>query len=81
MQIEIKGLASGQSLFINFNEEDLQQNLLIFLRSKGVTIASSCDGNGVCRKCMIQNDWLTCEMTLKEFLQRQNDKRITINYL
>ncbi len=81
MQIEIKGLASGQSLFINFEDRDLEQNLLIFLRSKGITIASSCDGKGVCRKCTIQNDWLTCEMTLEEFFQRQNDKKIIINYL
>jgi Na+-transporting NADH:ubiquinone oxidoreductase subunit NqrF len=81
MQIEIKGLASGRSIFINFDEYDLRQNLLVFLRSKGITIASSCDGNGVCRKCSIQNDWLTCEMTLEEFFQRQNDKKIIISYL
>jgi Na+-transporting NADH:ubiquinone oxidoreductase subunit NqrF len=81
MQVEIKGLASGRSLFIDFDQSDLDQNLLVFLRSKGITIASSCDGNGICRKCTIQNDWMTCEMTLEEFFQRQNDRKIIVSYL
>jgi ferredoxin len=52
-----------------------------FLRRKGITIASSCDGEGVCKKCDIQNGWLTCQMTLEEFLQRQPDKQVIVSYL
>lgn len=81
MQIEIKGKASGRSTFITYEEQDLKENLLIFLRKKGVTIASSCDGEGVCKKCVIQNDWLTCMMTLEEFFQRQPDRQIIVDYL
>ena len=81
MQIEIKGKASGMSDFISYDVLDLTEVLLTFLRKKGITIASSCDGEGVCKKCVIQNDWLTCEMTLKEFLQRQPNGQITVGYL
>ena len=81
MQIEIKGNASGRSEFISYEDMDLTEVLLTFLRKKGITIASSCDGEGVCKKCVIQNDWLTCEMTLKEFLQRQPNGQITVGYL
>ena len=81
MQIEVKGLASGRSTFIAFDESDLSDTLLDFLMKKNITIASSCGGEGVCKKCVIQNDWLTCTMTLKEFLQRQNDVKIFVGYL
>lgn len=81
MQIEIKGKASGISVFVTYKAEDLKEILLNFLRRKGITIASSCDGEGVCKKCDIQNGWLTCEMTLEEFLQRQPDKHVIVSYL
>jgi len=81
VQIEIKGKASGRSSFITYEELDLKENLLSFLRKKGVTIASSCDGEGVCKKCVIQNDWLTCMMTLEEFFQRQPNRQIIVDYL
>lgn len=79
--IEIRGLASQTSRFLPYQEEDLDIILLEWLRSQGVTIASSCDGEGVCKKCDIQNGWLTCELTLRSFLERQPDGRIQIGYL
>ena len=81
MQIEIKGQASGRSIFIDYEEQDLEETLLTFLTKKGVTIASSCGGEGVCKKCDIQNGWLTCQLTLKVFFQRQADKQIIVGYL
>jgi Na+-transporting NADH:ubiquinone oxidoreductase subunit NqrF len=81
VQIEIQGQASGRSHFIAYDKKDLEEILLNFLRKKNVTIASSCDGEGVCKKCVIQNDWLTCKLTLKEFLQRQPNGIIIVGYL
>jgi Na+-transporting NADH:ubiquinone oxidoreductase subunit NqrF len=81
MQVEIKGLASGRSTFISYDDSDLSDTLLDFLMKKDITIASSCGGEGVCRKCIIQNEWLTCTLTLKEFLQRQEDGKILVGYL
>lgn len=79
--IEIVGLASGISRFLECKNDDLDQNLLEWLRKNSITIASSCDGEGVCKKCSIQNDWPTCELTLKTFLERQPDGKIFVGYL
>jgi Na+-transporting NADH:ubiquinone oxidoreductase subunit NqrF len=81
MRIEVIGLASKTSRFLDFTDSDLETDMLSLLRSRGVTIASSCDGEGVCKKCGIQNGWLTCMMTLKEFLERQSDGKIEVGYL
>ena len=81
MQIEIKGMASGHSLFLSYLEHEKKLLLLDWLRDKKIPIASSCDGKGVCKKCGIQNGWLTCELTLEIFLQRQPDGVIEISYL
>jgi Na+-transporting NADH:ubiquinone oxidoreductase subunit NqrF len=79
--ITVRGLASGRRTTIAYATTDLRTDLLTFLRGKGVTIASSCDGEGVCKKCGIQNGWLTCELTLEEFLQREPDGEIRVAYL
>lgn len=79
--IRIIGLASHSSREIYYLDHDLEKNLLSWLREKGITIASSCDGEGVCKKCSIQNDWLTCKLTLKTFLERQKDGKIFVSYL
>lgn len=79
--IELVGLASQTSRPLSYSEDELDQNLLKWLRSKGITIASSCDGEGVCKKCIIQNGWATCELTLKSFLERQPDGKIFVSYL
>lgn len=79
--IEVVGLASGTSRFLPVKKQDLSENLLFWLRKNGVTIASSCDGDGVCRRCFIQEQWLTCELTLEEFFQRQPDGKVMVSYL
>jgi uncharacterized 2Fe-2S/4Fe-4S cluster protein (DUF4445 family) len=79
--VTIWGRASGKKTHIDYSELDLEEILLNWLRSKGVTIASSCDGEGVCKRCTIQNDWLTCEMTLEMFLRRCPEGIIEVSYL
>lgn len=81
MQISILGKASGRVTTLSVRQDDLSQNLLKWLRQNGITIASSCDGEGVCKKCGIQNEWLTCELTLKDFFERQPDGIVKVSYL
>lgn len=81
MQIEVLGLASGRSYFLTYETSELNEILLDFLRKKNITIASSCDGEGVCKKCEIQNGWLTCQLTLEQFIQRQSNGKIFVGYL
>ena len=79
--ITIKGLASGRTTTLDALLADYRVNLLDWLRDHGITIASSCDGEGVCKKCSIQNDWLTCEMTLGSFLEKAPEGIIEVSYL
>ncbi len=79
--IEVVGLASGTSRTLHVGPLDLSTDLLTWLRRQGVTIASSCDGAGVCKKCEIQNGWLTCELTLEDFLGRRPDGKVFVGYL
>lgn len=81
MQVIVKGLASGRLTPVTYLHTDLDKDLLHFLRANGVTIASSCDGEGVCKKCVIQNGWLTCRLTVREFLARCPDTIIEVAYL
>jgi hypothetical protein len=79
--IEVVGLASGSSRFLTYDKSDLSVNLLLYLRAQNIMIASSCSGEGVCKKCVIQNDWLSCMLTVEEFLKIQPDRKIFVNYL
>jgi hypothetical protein len=79
--IRIIGGASGKTQKLNVEEQDLDQNLLKWLRLQGITIASSCDGEGVCKKCSIQNDWLTCKLTLRDLFKYQPDGKVFVPYL
>jgi hypothetical protein len=81
LQVIVRGLASGREYPVSYEITDLSEDMLHFLRRKGITIASSCDGEGVCKKCGIQNGWLTCELTLEEFLKRRPDGIIEVSYL
>lgn len=79
--ITIKGLASGRETKLSFHSSEKDENLLKWLRKKGITIASSCDGDGVCKKCVIQNGWLSCEFTLETFLEKVPGGIVEVGYL
>jgi Na+-transporting NADH:ubiquinone oxidoreductase subunit NqrF len=81
LQITIVGLASQKQTTINVSENDLEKNLLVWLRENQIHIASSCSGEGVCKKCVIQKDWLSCKFTLKTFFEREPSGKIFISYL
>lgn len=64
--------------------DDYDSTLMDFLRSHQVPVASSCFGEGVCRKCIVttksKSEHLSCLITVGQFL-RQYGAEITINYL
>lgn len=88
-KIEIFGLASNRIIKTLIPSEDglqIQNSLMTYLQSEGIPIASSCSGDGVCKKCMVtfgqEKQQLSCQITLKEYLNNKDfDKIITINYL
>jgi Na+-transporting NADH:ubiquinone oxidoreductase subunit NqrF len=77
--IRLKGLASGQEWELKAQSQD--ENLLDFLKSKNIPIASSCNGEGVCKKCVIQNEILTCQISIKEFIVTYPNQAVEVSYL
>ena len=81
MYLEVYGLASKTIVKEIFLEkEDLNKNLMGFLISKGLPIASSCNGEGVCNKCLVNGDKKSCLHLVKDFLI-DNKIKINITYL
>ena len=87
MKINIFGRASQKivkSISITDDLKELHQysSLMTFLLSEGVTIASSCSGAGVCRKCVINDSELSCQISFLDFINYKNhDILIEISYL
>jgi ferredoxin len=79
--IKVFGKASQTTRLFEVTASEKNANLLDWLRQKGVTIASSCDGKGICRKCVIQENLNTCELTVKSFLELFPDGIIYVDYL
>ena len=78
--ITVRGLASG-TVVASFAVQSPYDNLMDFLRAQGVTIASSCGGEGVCRKCVINGDLISCQFNVEQFLERFPDGVVTVSYL
>ncbi len=62
------------------NDESIE-NTLTWLRKHQVPIASSCDGDGVCKKCIVNNSILSCKSILNDFLNKSDEILIEISYL
>ena len=75
--IRVVGLASGKVLG-EFLIHDPHEKLLFFLLRHNLPIASSCAGEGVCRKCLVSDDILSCQITVQEWPEGKN---VEINYL
>lgn len=80
MQLQIIGSASGQKSFIEVGKDEYDSTLLEFLRSHGFPIASSCSGRQQCRKCVLNTDILSCDITVEEFLSTHGNT-IKVGYL
>ncbi len=91
-KIIIFGRASQKDIMkIEVKPEDLDKNLMDYLRENSLPIASSCAGKGQCKHCVINGLLLSCSVTVKEFLRNSSqplDARcepdqalVTIDYL
>lgn len=82
-KIIVKGNSSNSTLKIIKMDSKQDSSLMDFLRSIGIPIASSCYGEGVCKKCLINEDIVSCQLKVKDFIQiseKYNDT-ISISYL
>jgi Na+-transporting NADH:ubiquinone oxidoreductase subunit NqrF len=81
-RIIVKGNASQKIILTDTIEQSLlNQNVLTYLQSKSLPIASSCNGEGICKKCIINNNLLACTLLLKNLIDHTNSILIEIAYL
>lgn len=70
-------VASNSKIEFIPNKDELNLDLLTYLRKlKKLPIASSCNGVGVCKKCVCNTDQLLCKILVKD-----SPKQIKIDYL
>lgn len=67
-KIIIKGLASSKTREIEVTDDDLDKSLLSFLSSKGIPVASSCSGKAKCHKCVFNEEILSCDEKVKDWI-------------
>ena len=80
--IEIYGGASKKLLkSVPLKKEDQEKNLMLYVRALGFPLASSCDGDGVCHLCVVNENLISCQMTVGELQTENNVKKMTISYL
>ncbi len=77
--ILVRGRASGREL--GAWEADAQELLMRFLHERGIPIASSCDGEGVCRRCTVNGELLSCQTTVGAFMRLHPDGVVVVDYL
>ena len=82
MQLIIIGKASNSkilSIELTQNPQN-ETSLMNLLKSYDITVASSCDGAGKCKKCIVNNDILSCQVSPSDFYKMYGTE-IIISYL
>ena len=81
--IKIYGSASKKLLMTHkLTLKDLEGNLMGFLRNLNFPIASSCQGDGVCRLCVVNEKVISCQVLVKDLPENEEGRRkVTISYL
>ena len=78
-EIKVLGLASQKEFTLQVSQSDLLKGLMHFLQKKGLPIASSCSGEGICQKCVVNENLLSCQIKVEEFLDKKS--KVEIAYL
>lgn len=80
MPLKVTGMASKKTLLIS-DVTQSELSLLEYLQSKNFPIASSCQGDGVCLKCICftsdKKEVISCQTPVKKL----NDETLYFTYL
>ena len=79
-EITLFGESSKQQYVLKLKTENLDQILMNFLRERNIPIASSCSGEGVCRKCVVTKNILSCSLTVRDYL-KNHGQLVSVSYL
>lgn len=77
--LKVIGTASQRETILKPTAQDLKLTLMNYLIQEGFTIASSCSGEGACKKCVVNEDLISCQITVGEVLRKYHE--IKISYL
>ena len=80
-KLVIFGAASKNENTITVQQVDLKLTLLEFLMQHGIPVASSCAGEGVCRKCVYDGNQLSCEISLETLFADRDLVTVAFSYL
>lgn len=83
-RIIVFGNASNSEILNKIVDSDLlNTDVLTWLRTQNIPIASSCFGEGICKKCLINGDLLACKTILKNIMANEDfsEIRIYVSYL
>lgn len=80
-KIIVYGLASQRIVAQLELGMDLSESLMDFLMRNKITIASSCGGAGSCKKCVVNKDLLSCQVSLRDFLGDNQTAVVEVTYL
>lgn len=70
-KLTVEGIASGKTMIISVDDDiDLQTSIWAFLEEKGMRLASSCLGMGLCKRCAINKDQLACQISIQEIIDQ-----------
>lgn len=64
-----------------YSENDLGRDLMAYLRGHGVPIASSCLGEGFCQRCLVNTDILSCQTSVRDFIELIPERICRVTYL
>ena len=81
--IDIYGSASKKLLIRReLSIQDLNISLMSFLQNLGLPIASSCQGDGICRLCVVNEKVISCKTSVRELPVDENGvRKVSIGYL
>ncbi|PIK15828.1 2Fe-2S iron-sulfur cluster-binding protein [Halobacteriovorax sp. JY17] len=81
LEVIIFGQASHTQIKkITLKESDLEKTILEFLQENKIPVASSCMGEGICKKCVINENILSCFKLVKDIYNWEKPT-IYISYL
>lgn len=84
-ELNVFGRASQKIVkTIKITPDDLSTNLMEFLLSHGIPVASSCNGDGACLKCIVTANGekiLTCQIDISDLFQELDSVTVIFSYL
>lgn len=73
MQLKVIGASSKKEITITISKSQLESSLMDTLKDHNFPVASSCRGEGICRLCIVNEKTLSCQISTKEFLEKDSN--------